>query len=149
MIPQFFGRLRDGHYHRLSTPLAIFLISRSLIWVIGFVARVAFSSRLGDGPWHTHPGQIYLDIWDRWDSAFYRGIARQGYVYLSPDEPGNVVFFPLYPLLTRLAHLLAAKRFDRSMERLRRWIQLRQNEISAVALIVIGLVLMASGFGGR
>ena len=108
MIPQFFGRLRDGHYHRLSTPLAIFLISRSLIWVIGFVARVAFSSRLGDGPWHTHPGQIYLDIWDRWDSAFYRGIARQGYVYLSPDEPGNVVFFPLYPLLTRLAHLLAA-----------------------------------------
>ena len=48
-----------------------------------------------------------------------------------------------------LAHLLAAKRFDRSLERLRRWIQLRQNEISAVALIVIGLVLMASGFGGR
>ena len=48
-----------------------------------------------------------------------------------------------------LTHLLAAKRFDRSLERLRRWIQLRQNEISAVALIVIGLVLMASGFGGR
>lgn len=48
-----------------------------------------------------------------------------------------------------LAHLVAAKRFDRSLERLRRWIQLRQNEISAIALIIIGLVLVASGFGSR
>lgn len=48
-----------------------------------------------------------------------------------------------------LAHLVAAKRFDRSLEGLRRWIQRRQNEISAVALVIIGLVLVASGFGSR
>lgn len=48
-----------------------------------------------------------------------------------------------------LAHLVAAKRFDRTLERLRQWIQRRQNEISAVALVVIGLILVASGFGSR
>lgn len=48
-----------------------------------------------------------------------------------------------------LAHLVAAKRFDRSLERLRRWIARRQNEISAIALVIIGLVLVASAFGGR
>ena len=48
-----------------------------------------------------------------------------------------------------LAHLVAAKRFDRSLERLQQWIQQRQNEISSVALMIIGLVLVASAFGGR
>lgn len=48
-----------------------------------------------------------------------------------------------------LAHLLAAKRFDQTLERVRQWIQRRQNEISAVALVVIGLILVLSGLGSR
>ncbi|WP_396930093.1 GAP family protein [Mycolicibacterium sp.] len=52
-------------------------------------------------------------------------------------------------LLPVLAHILAAKRFDRSLERLRAWIQQRQAEISAVALVVIGAVLMVTGMLGR
>ncbi len=52
-------------------------------------------------------------------------------------------------LLPVLAHVLAAKRFDRSLERLRAWIQQRQAEISAVALVVIGAVLMVTGMLGR
>lgn len=52
-------------------------------------------------------------------------------------------------LLPVLAHLVAAKRFDRTLERLRAWIQQRQAEISAVALVVIGTVLMLTGMLGR
>ncbi|APE18183.1 hypothetical protein BOH72_25825 [Mycobacterium sp. WY10] len=52
-------------------------------------------------------------------------------------------------LLPVLAHVLAAKRFDRSLERLRAWIQQRQAEISAVALVVIGAVLVLTGMLGR
>ncbi|WP_264001886.1 GAP family protein, partial [Mycolicibacterium gadium] len=52
-------------------------------------------------------------------------------------------------LLPVLAHAVAAKRFDRSLERLRAWIQRRQAEISAVALVVIGAVLLVTGAFGR
>jgi threonine/homoserine/homoserine lactone efflux protein len=48
-----------------------------------------------------------------------------------------------------LAHVVAAQRFDRSLERLRSWIQRRQTEISAVVLVVIGLVLILTGLRGR
>ncbi|QEN16206.1 GAP family protein [Mycolicibacterium sp. ELW1] len=52
-------------------------------------------------------------------------------------------------LLPVLAHAVAATRFDRSLERLRAWIQRRQAEISAVALVVIGAVLLLTGLAGR
>lgn len=52
-------------------------------------------------------------------------------------------------LVPVLAHAVAAKRFDRSLERLRAWIQRRQAEISAVALVVIGVVLLLTGMLGR
>nr|WP_255525334.1 GAP family protein [Mycolicibacterium sp. BK634] len=52
-------------------------------------------------------------------------------------------------LLPVLAHIVAAQRFDRALERLRAWIQQRQAEISAVALVVIGAVLVITGLGGR
>lgn len=47
-----------------------------------------------------------------------------------------------------LAHVAAAQRFDRSLERFRAWIQRRQAEISAVALVVIGVVLILTGLRG-
>ncbi|WP_158230640.1 GAP family protein [Mycobacterium sp. shizuoka-1] len=48
-----------------------------------------------------------------------------------------------------LAHVVAAKRFDSSLERLRSWIAHRQSEISAVALVVIGVVLILTGLRSR
>ena len=44
-----------------------------------------------------------------------------------------------------LAHAVAAQRFDRSLDRLRAWIQRHQGAISAVTLVVIGVVLIYSG----
>lgn len=44
-----------------------------------------------------------------------------------------------------IAHALAAKRFDRPLERLRQWIQRNQTAISVVTLEIIGLILAFSG----
>ncbi|BBY57881.1 GAP family protein [Mycolicibacterium sarraceniae] len=46
-----------------------------------------------------------------------------------------------------LAHVVAAKRLDHLLDRLRSWIQRRQAEISAVALVVIGAVLILTAVG--
>jgi hypothetical protein len=51
-------------------------------------------------------------------------------------------------VLPVLAHVVAARRLDRFLERLRTWIQQRQAEISAVALVVIGAVLVLTGLRG-
>jgi hypothetical protein len=48
-----------------------------------------------------------------------------------------------------LAHVVAAKRFDHVLDRLRSWIERRQAEISAVALVVIGVVLILTGLVGH
>ncbi len=46
----------------------------------------------------------WLDIWARWDSGYYIGIAREGYSFV-PGEMSSVAFFPLYSLLMRLVTL--------------------------------------------
>ena len=83
--------------------LFLFFLVRGLIHVTGYLGRVAFMNEitLTNGKYLSHPNNISIDIWDRWDSSFYRGIARKGYSW-EPNNPGvyyNVVFFPLYPLL--------------------------------------------------
>lgn len=42
------------------------------------------------------------DLWLHWDARHYMGIAESGYTNVG-DERLRLVFFPLYPLLTRLA----------------------------------------------
>lgn len=41
-----------------------------------------------------------------WDSWHYLGIARFGYPHVLRGDYRNLAFFPLYPLLVRVAHLL-------------------------------------------
>lgn len=91
------------HYRWLVVPLAIFLITRAAIFAAGYTGRLLFLDEIGEGPWHTHLSNLGLDIWDRWDSGYYRGIAKGGYSYESSDQYSSVVFFPLYPLLIRAA----------------------------------------------
>ncbi len=93
-------------YRWIVAPVMIFLITRSVIFVAGYAGRVFFLDEIGLGPWHLHPTNPALDIWARWDSGFYLDIARTGYWYESSDAYSAVVFFPLYPLLIRLAAIL-------------------------------------------
>jgi hypothetical protein len=93
---------------------------RLLLWVLGtrVVAGVAmvlgsFFPAAKDDPtgWLGHDGDFYwrqvpirvLDVWGRWDTFFYWGIARDGYP--APEGPGvwmhQAAFFPLFPSLMR------------------------------------------------
>lgn len=47
-----------------------------------------------------------IDLHNRWDSAWYLDIAEKGYYLRGEGQQANVVFFPLYPLLVRLAGCL-------------------------------------------
>lgn len=49
----------------------------------------------------TPPG---LQLWCRWDTAFYLSIATDGYSY-QPGQGGSMAFFPLFPLLVRMLAL--------------------------------------------
>lgn len=42
----------------------------------------------------------FLDMWARWDSQWYAGIARDGY-FFDPSRQSSVAFFPVYPMLMR------------------------------------------------
>lgn len=92
-----------ARYRWILVPLMIFLITRSAILSAGFAGRLLFLDEFGKGPWHTHYANPALDIWDRWDSIFYRGIANEGYKHESIQDYSVVAFFPLYPLLIRAA----------------------------------------------
>ncbi len=89
-------------YAWVVAPLLIFALTRAVIFVAGVAGRVVFLDEIGLGPWHSHPDNLALDVWARWDSGYYQDIATRGYWY-EPGVPYSaVVFFPLYPLLIRL-----------------------------------------------
>ena len=50
---------------------------------------------VADHPWN--PIQLHA----RWDSFWYKDIAANGYSFKKIDYVSNIVFFPLYPFLTR------------------------------------------------
>ena len=98
--------LTSPRYHWIVTPLVVFVTTRGFIYLAGYIGRLAFMGLLGSVPWQSHPNNIPLDIWDRWDSSYHRAIARDGYVYNGPEEVSNVPFFPMYALLMRIVNLI-------------------------------------------
>lgn len=78
----------------------IFLWSRAAIWIAALFALVTFESSshparaLFDSPiMHEHG---LADVWARWDSVAYLGIAQHGY----EEREFAAAFFPLYPSAT-------------------------------------------------
>jgi hypothetical protein len=84
----------------LRAPTAAFLITRVVVFFGAFIAEVALPS---EGPYNAMPGNVFLDVWARWDSAFYLDIVEMGYAYI-PGQQSSVAFFPLYPLLVDALH---------------------------------------------
>jgi hypothetical protein len=85
----------------------VFVASRA--WVLLFVA--AAYARFGvdranahryDAPAVASPfggaGRALIDVWARWDSTWYLGIAHSGYGHRGG---GSAAFFPFYPALSR------------------------------------------------
>src|SRR5258708_6592720 len=83
-------------------PLVIFAASRGTVFLAGYLANIALPSPTGDGYWHAMASNVFLDVWARQDSAFYLGIATDGYERMASGPLSSLAFFPVSPLLTRL-----------------------------------------------
>ncbi|MGA8745005.1 MAG: mannosyltransferase family protein [Solirubrobacterales bacterium] len=91
----------------LRDTLGAFFSSRVLIWVVGVAAALIIGLYPGTtilldphhltAPFHQHFLNVLVSPAARWDSAWYLGIAKTGYVL-----PYQSVFFPLYPALIAL-----------------------------------------------
>ena len=85
----------------LTRPLLAFLVTRFIIFAGAYLAEIGIPSVTGEGFYHVNPSNVWLDVWARWDSAFYIRIVEDGYWFV-PGQQSAVAFFPLYPLLVSL-----------------------------------------------
>ncbi|MEM5809640.1 MAG: mannosyltransferase family protein [Candidatus Aenigmatarchaeota archaeon] len=80
--------------------LVFLILTRVILSLIGAIS-VEFV-KVFTFPWRasTNP---FLDVWAKWDSAYYMDIATKGYKHppINPAYP-NVSFFPLYPLILKI-----------------------------------------------
>ncbi len=78
--------------------------TRLAILFVGYLAVVMFGYRPGTPPLRVSSNEV-ANLQARWDMAWYFGIATGGYRVLSnnPRDQQNIVFFPAYPMLMRVA----------------------------------------------
>jgi hypothetical protein len=86
----------------LATPLSVFFGSRIALYVLVLFFVGFFPGEPDEKP-------NFIEAFSQWDGAWYLSIATDGYQWPgSSDVQSNVVFFPLYPLLGRIAGWLVA-----------------------------------------
>ena len=85
--------------------LEVFLWSRLAIWAVAVFAFLWFEPNVHpnvlawDDPALTRDLGYVADIWARWDSVWFLGLAEEGYRSASD---GSAAFFPLYPAVVGL-----------------------------------------------
>lgn len=79
--------------------LGVWLGSRAFFFTVGAIGNAYVSFAQPGGSPREPPG--FLDYWAHWDGGWYAAIAQRGYF-----NPTSTSFFPLYPLLVRLADYL-------------------------------------------
>jgi hypothetical protein len=85
-------------------PVLVFAVTRVVVFAAGVVGDLYLPTE--EGHWVADPNSQFLSLWAKWDSQWYVQVARGGYLY-QPLQQSNVAFFPLFPLLMRLAAPLA------------------------------------------
>lgn len=53
-----------------------------------------------------------IDLHSRWDSFWYLDIAKNGYIYKGEGQLSNIVFFPLYPMLIKIASFITLGNYE-------------------------------------
>lgn len=91
-------RFNNPRYFWLTRPLVAFLMTRLIVLLGAYIAEIAIPGMVSEGYYHVSPNNILLDVWARWDSAFYLSIVERGY-FFEVGQQSSVAFFPLYPLL--------------------------------------------------
>jgi Gpi18-like mannosyltransferase len=93
--------------------ISIFIVTRFALLLIGWFTQFIAPNVHYPGQESVARGWDYttfrlLDIWGRWDTGWYLGIVKYGYVIDGPlhSTQSNIAFFPLYPYLVKLLALL-------------------------------------------
>ena len=92
----------------LRTAGAVSVGSRFAIVLAGLLAVLTFGYPPGAPPWRDYDNEL-LNLPLRWDAGWYLQIAENGYSYIpeaGPEVQQNIVFFPAYPMVTRVVALL-------------------------------------------
>ncbi len=97
-LNQALARLNHPDFYWLTRPLLAFVVTRLIVFIGAYLAEIAIPGIAGDRLYHVNPNNVWLDVWARWDSAFYIRIVENGYWFV-PGQQSSVAFFPLYPLL--------------------------------------------------
>ncbi len=127
---------------------ALFLAWRAALWAMGAVG-VWYSStvyRLGQAetwagaisPRRALPWQALAEAWVQWDGKHYEAIALHGYPAVEQRFP-DIAFFPLYPMLTRLALPLAGGSVTIAA--------LLVSHVALLAALILAYDLVARDFG--
>ena len=85
----------------IRVPVIIFVITRLVVFVSGYISLHAFPLSRHRGIWRRLTDNLFLDGWVRWDSGYYLEIFEKGYSY-RPGEQCSAAFFPLYPLVAKV-----------------------------------------------
>jgi len=86
----------------LADALGVVLVTRAATVAVAFLSNILLPDhqfRPFAMPFHS---EKFAEIFAAWDSGWYFDIARRGY-YFNPEGQSSVAFFPLYPLLMRVA----------------------------------------------
>ena len=92
----------------VRTAAAVFTGSRPAIVLTGLLAVLMFGYPPGAPPWRDYDNEL-LNLPLRWDAGWYLQIAENGYSYIpeaGAEAQQNIVFFPAYPMVTRVVALL-------------------------------------------
>lgn len=88
-------------------PLGIFVVTRIGLVLVIFLGATLMSGQTPATGWDSHPENLLVNGWARWDSGWYKEIADSGYIAVRrPNGEQSAVFFPLYPILIRGATLV-------------------------------------------
>jgi hypothetical protein len=91
-------------------PLVLFLLSTALVFAAAPYSKQYFVSGTCTGH---HFG--YTTWFSNWDGQWYNQIVDDGYGYSDEGGYSPVVFFPLYPLLGRVVHVVTRLRSEHSL----------------------------------
>jgi Gpi18-like mannosyltransferase len=81
-----------------ATILTEFIVTRCALVVLALGALILLPSVSGPEYHHVSSNPL-IDMWSRWDAAYYTQIAQQGYGWQMGQPTSDTTFMPLYPVL--------------------------------------------------
>jgi hypothetical protein len=103
------ARLERGH--AIRTALAAVVVSRSTVFLVGYLAVAIFGYANGRPPVRDFDSEL-ANLPSRFDARWYLQIAEHGYAYdrqAPPDVQQNIVFFPAFPMAVRAAATIGGR----------------------------------------